>query len=75
MRGRETEGDALKRVRAHLEALDLTYHDRTLRAFHTSMKVNDSTQMAVLAGISGTGKSQLPRRYAEAMGIGVPPAL
>ena len=25
--------------------------------------------MTVLAGISGTGKSQLPRRYAEAMGI------
>ena len=34
------------------------------------MKVNDTTQMAVLAGISGTGKSQLPRRYAEGMGIG-----
>jgi len=41
-----------------------------LRAFHTAMKVNETTQMAVLAGISGTGKSQLPRQYAAGMGIG-----
>jgi hypothetical protein len=34
------------------------------------MKVNETAQMAVLAGISGTGKSQLPRQYAAAMGIG-----
>lgn len=40
----------------------MSYPDRTLRAFHTAMKVNESTQMAVLAGISGTGKSQLPRQ-------------
>ena len=67
---RETEAEALHRVRTHLEALGLTYPNRVIRAFHTAMKVNESTQMAVLAGISGTGKSQLPRRYAEAMGIG-----
>lgn len=66
----ETETEALHRVRTHLEAMGLSYPDRAVRAFHTAMKVNDSTQMAVLAGISGTGKSQLPRRYAEAMGIG-----
>ena len=34
------------------------------------MKTNETTQMAVLAGISGTGKSQLPRQYAIGMGIG-----
>jgi hypothetical protein len=66
----ETEADALHGVRTRLEALGLTYPNRVVRAFHTAMKVNESTQMAVLAGISGTGKSQLPRRYAEAMGIG-----
>lgn len=66
----EEESEALHRVRKHLEALGLTYPNRVVRAFHTAMKVNESTQMAVLAGISGTGKSQLPRRYAEAMGIG-----
>lgn len=66
----ELETDALHRVRVHMRALGLDYHPRVIRAFHTAMKVNETTQMAVLAGISGTGKSQLPRRYAQAMGIG-----
>lgn len=64
------ENDALHRVQLHFRATGLSYPERTLRAFHTAMKVNESTQMAVLAGISGTGKSQLPRQYAAGMGIG-----
>lgn len=64
------ENEALHRVRMNFDATGLSYPDRTLRAFHTAMKVNESTQMAVLAGISGTGKSQLPRQYAAGMGIG-----
>ena len=64
------ENEALRRVRLNFDATGLSYPDRTLRAFHTAMKVNESTQMAVLAGISGTGKSQLPRQYAAGMGIG-----
>jgi hypothetical protein len=48
---------------------NLKYNDRTIRAFHTSLKINDISQMTVLAGVSGTGKSLLPRRYAEAMGL------
>ncbi len=67
---RENEPDALKRVERRLRGKGLDYPARTLRAFHTSMKVNQTTQMAVLAGISGTGKSQLPRQYAAGMGIG-----
>jgi len=67
---RELETDALHRVTKHMEASGLDYHFRAIRAFHTAMKVNETTQMAVLAGISGTGKSQLPRQYAQAMGIG-----
>lgn len=67
---RENEADAIKRVARRLRAKGLDYPARTLRAFHTSMKVNETTQMAVLAGISGTGKSQLPRQYAAGMGIG-----
>lgn len=65
-----SETEALKKVRQRFEAFGLQYPDRTLRAFHTAMKVNDTTQMTVLAGISGTGKSQLPRQYAAGMGIG-----
>ena len=66
----ETEASALDQAQKHLEDLGLSYSSRVVHAFHTAMKVNETTQMAVLAGISGTGKSQLPRRYAEAMGIG-----
>ena len=66
----EAEDDALQRVSTHMKKQGLDYHRRVIRAFHTAMKVNETTQMAVLAGISGTGKSQLPRHYAQAMGIG-----
>lgn len=68
--GRQNESDALKTVDKRLRAKGLDYPARIVRAFHTAMKVNETTQMAVLAGISGTGKSQLPRQYAAGMGIG-----
>ncbi|MBY6114266.1 chromosome segregation ATPase-like protein [Mameliella alba] len=66
----QNEADALKTVDKRLRAKGLDYPARTVRAFHTAMKTNETTQMAVLAGISGTGKSQLPRQYAAGMGIG-----
>lgn len=69
-RAGENESEAIKRVMDRLRQSGLVYHDRTVAAFHTAMKVNETAQMAVLAGISGTGKSQLPRQYALAMGIG-----
>lgn len=67
------EAEALQQVEVHLRSVGLEYHPRTVSAFHTALKVIDNTQMTVLAGISGTGKSQLPRRYAEAMGLGFLP--
>lgn len=69
-RAGENESEAIKRVKDRLRQSGLEYHDRTVDAFHTAMKVNETAQMAVLAGISGTGKSQLPRQYAMGMGIG-----
>jgi len=66
----QTEADALARVHSHLQAVGLQYPHRVVHAFHTAMKVNETTQMAILAGISGTGKSQLPRQYSQAMGFG-----
>jgi len=65
----QQERDALGDVIQHLKDLNLKYNDRTIRAFHTSLKINDISQVTVLAGVSGTGKSLLPRRYAEAMGL------
>ena len=64
------EAEALKNVQKRFESLNLHYHQRVLSAYHTAMKTNETTQMAVLAGISGTGKSQLPKQYALGMGIG-----
>jgi hypothetical protein len=63
------ESEALHQVDTYLRESGLTFHRRTVRAFHTALKVNDTAQLTVLAGVSGTGKSLLPRRYADAMGI------
>lgn len=63
------EPEALQTVSAYLKAHSLDFSSRTVRAFHTALKINDNSQLTVLAGVSGTGKSLLPRRYAEAMGI------
>ena len=65
----KSETDALEQVESSLRKHDLRFDTRVIRAFHTALKINDISPITVLAGISGTGKSQLPRRYAEAMGI------
>ena len=72
-RGAQKEADALHEVDVYLKELKLTYDPRIVTAFHTALKINDMSQLTVLAGVSGTGKSLLPRRYAEAMGIGFLP--
>lgn len=68
------DSDAEERVRleacaAYIRENGYRFHPRALWAFHTSLKVADLCLLVVLAGISGTGKSQLPRLYAEAMGM------
>ncbi len=63
------ESEALHGVATYLLDHGLDYSTRTIQAFHTALKINDNSQLTVLAGVSGTGKSLLPRRYAEAMGI------
>ena len=63
------ESEALHGVATYLRNRGLDYSTRTIQAFHTALKINDNSQLTVLAGVSGTGKSLLPRRYAEGMGI------
>ncbi len=72
-RGAQKEAEALHEVGVYLRELKLSYDSRTVTSFHTALKINDISQLTVLAGVSGTGKSLLPRRYAEAMGIGFLP--
>ena len=45
------------------------FSKRLLFAFHTSLKIAHHNPLTVLAGISGTGKSELPRLYAELGGV------
>ena len=42
---------------------------RTVYSFHTALKSQDISPLTVLAGISGTGKSLLPKVYSACMGI------
>jgi hypothetical protein len=65
----KSELDFLDDSDNYLRSKKLYFPKRVLRAFHTSLKVTDISPLVVLAGISGTGKSELPRRYAEAMGM------
>lgn len=65
----EQEADALQRVMKHLHESGLEFPKRTVDAFHTCLKTAVISPLTVLAGISGTGKSQLPRYYADAMGV------
>jgi predicted nucleic acid-binding Zn-ribbon protein len=52
----------------YLEDSGFTFSERVIKAFHTSLKVQDISALVILAGISGTGKSQLPQRYVEYIG-------
>jgi hypothetical protein len=63
------ELEALEAAKNHIESQGLFFSERTINAFHTSLKIAEMSPLVVLAGISGTGKSELPRRYAEAMGM------
>lgn len=47
----------------------IKFNKRILYAFHTALKINEWSTITVLAGVSGTGKSELPRLYAEFGGL------
>jgi len=51
------------------EDYDLYFNQRILKAFHTALKTAEWSPLTVLAGVSGTGKSELPRFYAHFGGL------
>jgi len=67
--GSADEKQLLKNVADYIKGQGLYFPRRVLYAFHTALKIGDISPLVVLAGISGTGKSELPRRYAEGMGL------
>ncbi len=51
------------------ETYGLHFNPRILKAFHTSLKTAEWSPLTVLAGVSGTGKSELPRLYSHFGGL------
>ena len=64
-----SEADMLDRFREALKSSGIIFSKRTINAFHTGLKAEDSSPLVVLAGISGTGKSLLPSLYSKAFGF------
>lgn len=68
----DSEGDESSHLLAaedYIKDCGLRFPRRVVHALHTCFKVAEESPLAVLTGISGTGKSELPRRYAEGMGM------
>lgn len=63
------ELQALQKFKDNLAKEELVFHDRVINAFHTALKCADINPLTVLAGVSGTGKTLLPIKYARYMGM------
>lgn len=59
----------LNNIKNSFKKVGFKFSDRLLYAFHTSLKVGDWNPLTVLAGVSGTGKSELPRLYSRYGGL------
>ena len=59
----------LENVSKKISDYGLSFSQRILYAFHTALKTAEWSPLAVLAGVSGTGKSELPQLYAQFGGI------
>lgn len=75
-------GEAMQPVKADIDEMTwltgignacntygLHFNPRILKAFHTALKTAEWSPLTVLAGVSGTGKSELPRLYSHFGGI------
>ena len=59
----------LETIRSKIEDYGLSFPHRILCAFHTALKIAEWSPLTVLAGVSGTGKSELPKLYSLFGGI------
>ena len=59
----------LQNLDKKIKDFGLVFPQRILYAFHTSLKCAEISPLTVLAGVSGTGKSELPRLYAHFGGL------
>lgn len=63
------EMDWLTRIDKACNLYGLHFNPRILKAFHTALKTAEWSPVTILAGVSGTGKSELPRLYSHFGGI------
>ncbi|MDY6268631.1 MAG: hypothetical protein SPL39_06625 [Selenomonadaceae bacterium] len=59
----------LQTIYENCKEYGLQFPLRILYAFHTSLKIANWSSLSVLAGVSGTGKSELPHLYARFGGL------
>ena len=59
----------LRNIENKCKEFGIVFPRRILYAFHTALKISDWSTITVLAGVSGTGKSELPRLYSKYGGI------
>lgn len=64
-----SEMDWLNGILNSCEEYGLHFNRRLLYAFHTALKTAEWAPITVLAGVSGTGKSELPRLYSHFGGL------
>lgn len=59
-----TEIQWLNGIIDECEKFGVYFNKRIIYAFHTALKIQDWSIITVLSGVSGTGKSELPKLYA-----------
>ena len=59
----------LNKINASCIDYGFKFPRRILHAFHTALKTSEWSPLTVLAGVSGTGKSELPRLYSHFGGV------
>ncbi|EDZ63352.1 protein containing Translation initiation factor IF-2, N-terminal domain [Sulfurimonas gotlandica GD1] len=55
----------LDSIESNMKTYGVEYPRRLLNAFHTALKSAEYSPLTVLAGVSGTGKSELPKLYSH----------
>jgi len=65
----DSEPKWLEQIEVRCASSGFVFPRRLLRAFHTSLKAGDWSPLVVLAGVSGTGKSEMPSLYARFGGL------
>ncbi|GAB6091570.1 McrB family protein [Spirochaeta dissipatitropha] len=65
----ESEMNWLSSMTESFKQFGFEFPQRLLYSFHTALKVAEISPLTVLAGVSGTGKSELPRLYSHFGGI------